>query len=75
MDFGTTTHPVARKQYRCEWCGEPILQNEKHMKYAGMYQSEFQNWRMHLECERQYQLENGWLFDGFTPFENERPHV
>ena len=29
-DFGDYTWPKARKEYRCEWCGEKILIGEKH---------------------------------------------
>lgn len=71
-EFGNHTHPVARKEYRCEWCGEKILRGEKHFKYAGMWEGDFQNYRMHLECENACSFENSYG-EGFNPFENERP--
>ena len=49
-DFGNTTHPVARKQYRCEWCYGPIPCGEQHVQYKGVFDGSWQNWRMHEEC-------------------------
>lgn len=71
-EFGGYTQPVARKEYRCEWCGEKILKGEKHHKYVGMWEGDFQNWRMHSECKQDADL-NGDMQDGFTPYEAERP--
>ena len=71
-EFGNATFPTARKEYRCEWCGETILKGEKHYKYAGMWEGDFQNWRMHDECEHDAQM-NGDMQEGFTPYEAERP--
>jgi len=45
------TTPVARKEYRCEWCGEPILKKEKHYKETGKFEGEFTSYRMHMECK------------------------
>ena len=71
MSFNDVTLPVARKQHRCEWCGEAIEKGEKHAKYVGMFEGDFQSWRMHQEC-------SGWnteaISEGFTPYENERVH-
>ena len=49
-DFGEVTYPAGRKEYRCEWCYGPIPQGEKHAHFVGIWQGEFQNWRMHEEC-------------------------
>jgi hypothetical protein len=71
-DFGEYTRPVARKEYRCEWCGEKILKGERHFKYAGIWEGDWQNWRMHGECKDDADM-NGDMQDGFTPYEAERP--
>ena len=70
-DFGSPTYPVARKKYRCAWCGQYILPGEKYFKYAGMWEGDFQDWRMHSECEKAAQAEG--IQDGFEPFANARP--
>lgn len=49
-DFGETTHHVGYKTHRCEWCGEEIPKGERFAHYKGMWQDEWQNWRMHEEC-------------------------
>jgi hypothetical protein len=71
-DFGIHSNPTARKEHRCEWCGQKILKGEKHFQFVGKWQGEFQNWRMHLECEHVRCIECDYD-DGFTPFENDRP--
>ena len=70
-EFGSYRYPVGRKDHRCEWCGEPIPMGEKHTQYVGMWENEFQNWRMHNECFSAADHED--MEDGFTPFEHERP--
>ena len=74
MSFNETTHPVAAKDHRCEWCGETIPKGTKHPAFVGIWEGEFQNWRMHYEC---YEIaaENNLLNDGFMPYEGERPQV
>jgi hypothetical protein len=70
-DFSLVTHPAARREHRCEWCGQKILKGEKHYKFNGVWQGDFQNWRMHTECSEAWDQENEG--DGFSPFENQRP--
>lgn len=45
-----TTSPIARKEHKCEWCGEPILKGEKHHRETGKFDGNFTSYRMHLEC-------------------------
>jgi hypothetical protein len=71
-DFGGYTHPKGRKNYRCEWCGQIIPKGEAHYVFTGMWENEFQYWRMHDECKAGAEL-NGDMHDGFTPYEAERP--
>ena len=49
-DFGAMKSPRAAKQHPCTWCGEPILKGEIHKQYVGMYDGDWQNWRMHDDC-------------------------
>ena len=69
-DFGEVRHPVAAKEHRCEWCGEPIPKGEKHAHFVGKWENEFQNWRMHYEC---HDYADDTICEGFTPYEHERP--
>lgn len=72
-DFGRHIHPTARKDHRCEWCGETIPKGENHTQYRGMWEGEWQNWRMHDEC---YDACDARDFeDGFTPYCGERPRT
>lgn len=71
-DFGIHKNPVAAKAHRCEWCGEPIFKGEQHYQYTGVWQGDWQNWRMHTECH-DYSTLNNDVDDGFSPYENERP--
>ena len=70
-DFGEPTYPVARKDHRCEWCGETIPTGEKHLRFSGMWEGAWQNWRMHSDCH-DYADESEALSDGFVPYEHER---
>lgn len=67
-----TTHPVGRKAYRCEWCYEQIPQGEQHAHYVGVWEGEWQNWRMHEECFGTASDDDS-LMDGFVPGEGDRP--
>jgi hypothetical protein len=71
-DFSVHNWPKAAKDHRCEWCGEPIPKGERHYQYTGIWQGEWQYWRMHEECREQSQLDDAYD-EGFSPFENERP--
>ena len=51
-DFVNYADPVGRKQYKCQWCREPILIGEKHHHYWGKYDGEMQDIRMHTECAK-----------------------
>jgi hypothetical protein len=50
--FNDFTHPIARKQHQCVWCGEMIEAGTRHMKFVGEFEREFQSWRIHIECHR-----------------------
>lgn len=69
-DFSNYTIPVARHPHRCEYCFESIPKGEKHRKFSGVFEGEFQNWRMHTECYDAWAASDEEYFD---PGENERP--
>jgi hypothetical protein len=71
-DFGQTFSPIAAKEHQCEWCYGPIPRFEKHKHFTGMFESEWQNWRMHDECYESA-LKDNYLHDGFTPGDGEMP--
>lgn len=61
------THPKARKEHSCCWCGQKILKGEKHMSRAYRFHGTFDADRMHLECEQgmrrsdYHDLSEGWM--------------
>ena len=59
MDFGEGKWIVGRVRHRCEWCSGPIPKGESHYQSKGMYDGEWQNWRMHAECQADYDLNYG----------------
>jgi hypothetical protein len=73
-DFGEPKKVVGRKDYRCAWCGQKIAKGEKHTHFVGMWDSEWQDWRMHSECDADSLKENE-VTDGFILYDHERPKV
>jgi hypothetical protein len=67
--------PVARKQHRCIWCGEPILRGEKYRHERSVYNGEMQDHKWHLECDADFA--EGLKYDPgnceFTPHSSPRP--
>ena len=51
MSTISTTWPVARKDYRCVWCWQPIPRGMKHYHHICKYDGELQSNRYHPECE------------------------
>lgn len=69
-DFGDGNWTVGRKPHRCEYCYGPIPQGERHYQFKGIWEGEWQNWRMHKECNESYDM-NG---DGeFIPGDSDWP--
>lgn len=69
----STSHPIARKEYRCIWCSEPILKGEKHVIISGIGDGDFQSNRFHAECYKASQLYFQTTFDDFfDPYEFKR---
>ena len=66
-DFGDGQIVRARKQHCCEWCHTAIVVGERHFRFCGKWQREFQDWRMHNECEDAHSRETyeGEICDAF----------
>lgn len=67
--FNDITQPRAAKVHRCEWCGELIEKGVIHVKFVGMFDGDFQTWRMHSNC---YAYNCDAISDGFMPYEGMR---
>ena len=66
--------PVARKKYRCIWCGESIPVGLKHRYEVSTFDI-LQQHRWHLECDKEAA---DYFADGeteFCPYDNPRPSV
>lgn len=64
----SSSHPKARKEHRCEWCNQKILKGEKHFHRSYRFEGNFNNGRMHLECELAMdKSDHGDLQDGWIP--------
>jgi hypothetical protein len=56
-DFGEGRTVRARKESTCQWCHDPIQVGEYHFRFVGKWQGDFQDWRMHSDCEDAHQSE------------------
>jgi len=73
-NFGEGRWMAGRKDHRCEYCYGPIPKGEEHFYYRGMYDGEWQNWRMHRECYEGYEIDAQYSGDWeFMPGEADRP--
>jgi hypothetical protein len=61
-DFGEGKWIIGRKRHRCDGCFGPIPKGETHYNYRGIWQGEWQNWRMHEECFEGYDAEGDGEF-------------
>ncbi len=71
------TPPVkrkARKQHRCDSCGESITIGETYELWA-CYDDVCTTSKMHLECVAMHCQESGDGFWEYTPLSHERPSI
>lgn len=70
--FTSISRPASRKDRRCIWCGETIEIGLRHVHIVGVWQNEWQDYRMHAECYAAYDA--NWLDfqDGFGEYECHR---
>jgi len=73
--FGVEKEHAARKQHRCEWCGETIEPGERYAYFAG-YNDDFYAYKMHLECRdaerREWREYPGCEYEGFESYVRKR---
>ena len=63
-DFGEGKWVKGSKPHRCVGCWTQISKGEVHFNYHGRYDGDWQNWRMHKECQESWDV-NGC--GEFTP--------
>lgn len=74
-DFHSTpTHPKARKEHCCIYCGGPILAGEQYTQQTGFFEGDPYRNRYHNECYEtcadEYSYYGEWEF---SPFNGEYP--
>ena len=52
LDFFTSTYPKARKEYKCDLCGQKIEKGEKYHRYSGKYDGDLFDDKYHLICQK-----------------------
>lgn len=68
------THPVARKDHRCIWCGQKIAKGEQYTFERSVFDGEMQNHHWHPECLEDCRIENEHAGEWeFMPYSNDRP--
>jgi hypothetical protein len=71
---GTPTHPKAKKEHRCIYCGGPILVGEQYVQQEGFYDGAPYRNRYHAECYEtcadECRYYNEWEF---YPYNGEYP--
>jgi hypothetical protein len=45
-----------RTKWKCIWCHESIPKGEEHWRYSGYWEGDKQNWGMHLDCFKVFQV-------------------
>ena len=67
MSWGFERHEKfkAAKIHKCCWCWQDIVKGEKHYHQIGIFNGDWNDWRMHLDChdvsdpgEEEYLCEN-----------------
>lgn len=66
--------PLARKQYKCIWCGQRIEVGLKHRHEVSRY-DELQDHRWHLECDADAKECFRTGDEEFIPYGAERPKI
>jgi hypothetical protein len=50
MTFRTETTHVARKEHRCDYCGDAIVSGTAYIRIAGHWNGDFYTAKGHLDC-------------------------
>lgn len=71
---GTPTHPKAKKEHRCIYCGGPILVDEQYVQQEGFYDGAPYRNRYHAECYETCADECSYYGEWeFSPYNGEYP--
>lgn len=60
--FNVPRTPVAKKSHRCIWCWDDIITRERYYRFVGIYEGDFQNWAMHLDCQMACEREGDYEY-------------
>ena len=71
-NFGDSKQVKLRKDKRCSWCGQVMKKGEVVYHFKGRWDGDWQNWKMHNECEQVYRNDE-YCEEGFSLFNNTRP--
>jgi hypothetical protein len=63
---------IARKAHRCLWCWGLIDKGGPCVSVNGMWQGDWQNWRMHIDCYDASQESDSEIDDPICPERHER---
>ena len=72
-DFGKLKTVKIRKPRPCAWCSQKLIEGDRAVSYCGMWQGDWQNWRMHPECYEVFGSDPDSVTEGFTLYEGDRP--
>lgn len=50
LEFSNQSNRIARKEHKCDLCGEVIRVGEKYSRYAGKYDGQMFDYKHHLLC-------------------------
>lgn len=57
------SHPTARKEHKCMFCGGTIKVGEKYERQTLIYDNQIYDWVCHLECQEVTELLNMFDYD------------
>ena len=57
------THPTAKKEHKCMYCGETINVGEKYERQTNLYDGQIYDWVCHIECQEVTGLLNMFDYD------------
>lgn len=52
LEFGNSTYPKARKDYRCDLCGHLIRKGESYHRWCGKYDGDMFDLKYHKTCQK-----------------------
>ena len=74
--WGGFTEVKAAKEHYCKWCKKHrIAKGERHFKYVGKFEGDFQSWRVHPECAAAWEKMYGALGGACCESQHERGAV